>query len=34
LANLLFKITDEDADRLAEIAWDTIEYGDAADAEL
>ena len=34
MADLLFKSTGGDADRLAGIAWDTIEYGDASDAEL
>lgn len=34
MADLLFKSTGGDADRLAGIAWDAIEYGCASDAEL
>jgi hypothetical protein len=34
MAGMLFKATGGDADRLADIAWGTIEYGDVADVEL
>ena len=34
MADLLFKSTGGDADRLAEIAWNTIEHGDVTNIEL
>lgn len=34
MANLLFASRGGDADRLAEIAWDTVEYGDVTNTEL
>lgn len=34
MANLLFASTGGDADRLVEIAWATVEYGDVTNAEL
>ena len=34
MADLLFKSTGGDADRLAVVAWGTIEYGDATNEEL